>query len=257
VNVLGFERSLRVENGRRVRNAMFIRRSMLPVAAACLVANGARETLAELLGSSVTLRLFEPILPDNAAWSCIAAGAEIFAVRGKLADAAFVLRPHDALSLAAAAFGERAPAPRALSAIEAELLLRIAGALCGALPPVCGGCEEARIERLTGLNGFVTYFELLLEEPVEARIGVALSREPAMQAVPSVGAAQLAGIELDLAVEIAHGCIPASAVLDLRCGDVVKLDSRLGDRAIVRVAESAIARGECGDLDGRGVVLLQ
>jgi len=234
-----------------------MRRSTLPVAAACLVANSARETLAELLGSPVILRLFEPVLPDIAAWSCIAAGAEIFAVRGSLADAAFVLRPDDALSLAGAAFGERAPGARPLSPIETQLLARIAGALCGTLTPVCGALADSRVERLTELSGFVTYFELLLEEPVEARIGVALSREPAAQAVPSIGAAHLAGIELDLAVEIAHAFISASAVLDLRCGEVVKLDSLLGDRAIVRVAESIVARGECGELNGRSVVLLQ
>ena len=256
MNVLSFDRSCGAAGKHRVREAAFVRRSLLPVAAACLVANAARETLTGLLGA-VTLRLFEPVLPDSAAWNCIAAGAEIFAVRGSLADAAFVLRCDDALSLAGAAFGERTIAGRALSALEAELLARIVGALCGTLAPVCGAREDSRVERLTGLNGFVTYFELLVEEPVEARIGIALSREPAPQILPSPGIAHLEGIELNLAIEIAHGIVPASAVLDLRCGDLVKLDSRLADRAIVRAAESVVASGEYGEIDGRGVVILQ
>ncbi|HET9393691.1 MAG TPA: FliM/FliN family flagellar motor C-terminal domain-containing protein [Candidatus Rubrimentiphilum sp.] len=256
MNVLGFERSARVAGGRCVRDAIFVRRSLLPVAAACLVANAARETLSELLGT-VTLRLFEPLIPNDAAWRCIASGAEIFAVRGSVADAAFVLRSDDALSLAGAAFGERMVTTRAMSPLEAELLARIVGALCGTLTPVCGARADARIERLTHLTGFVTYFELLLEEPVEARIGVALSREPVPQAVPSLGIAHLEDIELDLAVEIAHGFLPAPALLSLRRGDVVKLDSRLADRAIVRAGENVIARGECGDLNGRSVVILQ
>lgn len=257
MNVLGFERRSRVAGGHRVRETIFVRRSMLPVTAACLVANAAREMLAELLGKPVTLRLFEPVLPDSAAWNCIAAGAEIFAVRGKLADAAFVLRHDDALAVAGAAFGESAAASRALSALEAELLARIVGALCGTLASICGAREDSRVERLTALAGYVTYFELLLEAPVEARIGIAMSREPRTETVPSIGSANLGGIELDLAVEIAHGFIPASAVLDLRCGDLMRLDSRLGDCAIVRAAESIVARGEYGELDGRGVVVLQ
>ena len=39
-------------NGRRVRRARFVDRSLLPVAAACVVANGVRETLAALLHAS-------------------------------------------------------------------------------------------------------------------------------------------------------------------------------------------------------------
>lgn len=256
MKVLGFERSARVAGGRRVRDAIFVRRSLLPVAAACLVANAARETLTELLGAA-TVRLFEPVIPDEAAWNCIADGAEIFAVRGSVADAAFVLRHDDALALAGAAFGEHTMAARSLSALEAELLARIVAALCGTLAPVCGARKDSHVERLGGLAGFVTYFELLLEEPVAARIGVALSREPAPQAVPSLGIAQLEAIELDVAVEIAHGFLPAPALLALRRGDIVKLDSRLGERAIVRAAEIAVARGEYGDLDGRGAVVLQ
>ena len=257
MKVLGFERRCRIVHGHRLRETVFVPRSMLPVAAACLVANTVRETLAELLAKPVTLRLFEPVIPDSAAWSCIADGAEIFGVRGSLADAAFVLRRNDALAVAGAAFGELAPVARELSALENALLVRIVGALCGTLTPICGAREDARVDRLASLRGYVTYFELLLEEPIDARIGIAMSREPHSAAVPAIGVTDLAQIELELAVEVAHGFIPASTVLDLRRGEVVKLDSRLGDRAIVRAAERVVARGEYGELAGRGAVVLQ
>ncbi|HEY6325785.1 MAG TPA: hypothetical protein VIW73_04615, partial [Candidatus Cybelea sp.] len=98
----------RCDSGKRVRETRFERRSSLPASAACVVANGIRETLTALLGSPVTLRLFEPVMPDPDAWDAIARDATMYRVRGSVADAAIVLRAADAIAFASAVFGEPA-----------------------------------------------------------------------------------------------------------------------------------------------------
>jgi len=257
MKTLGFERRCIVVCGRRVRASLFESRSALPISAACLVANAARETLAGLFGAPVSLRLLEPVLPDGAGWNCICADAQIFGVRGESADAAFVLRRDDALALAGATFGEHVQGRRPLSAIETELLARVVSALGGTLAPVCGAREGSRMSRMSTLDGFLTYFEIILEEPVQARIGIAMSREPQPQVVPGVDVRDLDSIELDLSVEIAHGFLSAASILVLRPGEFIKFDSTLGDRAFLRAEDAIIARGECGEMDGRAVLAVQ
>jgi len=147
MKTLGFARRSCVVNGLRVRPSFFQSRSMLPVSAACLVANSARQTLSDLLGTVVSLKLLEPIVPDGAGWSSIGADALVFAVRGAHSDAAIVLRPHDALALACAALGERTESPRCLSTIETELAARIASGI----EPDDGGVRDF-VGRIDGVG---------------------------------------------------------------------------------------------------------
>jgi len=251
MKTLGFARRSCVVNRLRVRPSFFRSRSMLPVSAACLVANSARQTLSDLFGSVVSLKLLEPVVPDGAGWNSIGADALVFAVRGAHSDAAIVLRPHDALALACAALGERTESPRGLSTIETELAARIASALCGSLSAVCGVRDPRQIDRRKTLEGYLTYFELIVEEPVSARIGIALSREPQSQSAPGLSISDLHEIDVRLGVEIAQGLLPATALCSLRPGDVFKLDSALGEAARLWAGGAVVARGQCGNLGAR------
>lgn len=251
MKVLGFARLSCVVNGRRVRPSFFQSRSTLPVSAACLVANAARQTLSELLGVPVSLKLLEPVIPDAAAWSSIGAGALVFAVRGAQSDAAIVLRPYDALTLACAALGEPVESPRGLSTVEAELIARTASALCSSLTAVCGLHDAGQVNPMKTLKGYVTYFELIVEEPARARIGIALSREPQSQVASRFSAGDLHEIDVRLCAEVAHGFLPAAAIVSLRTGDVFKLDSALGDTARLTAGGATVARGQCGHLGAR------
>ena len=159
---------------RRVRTIKFERRSSLPVSAACVVASAVRETLGALLATPVSLRLLEPRIPDPHAWNVISSGAQLFGVRGALCDAAFVLRPKDAVALATAAFGENAPDVRRLSAVEQEVLIRALRGIAGSLAPVCGR-DLSPLERILDIRGYVTYFELIVERPMAMRMGVFMS----------------------------------------------------------------------------------
>jgi len=257
MKVLGFEPRGCVTSGRRVRAGRFETRSMLPVSAACVVANAARQTLAELLGIPVTLRLLEPVLPSREAWAHICDGALMYAVNGEQCDAAFVLRRDDALALAGAALGERLEDPRDLSAIESELIARMVRALSGALAAVCGAQRGATLSKIFALAGFTTYFELIVAEPVPARIGIALSREPRPAVHPAIVPEALRVVDLELCVELAHAFAPATSVMRLRAGQVVSFDTALGAAAIVRAGETIIAHGDCGEIESRRVVCLR
>lgn len=254
--MLGFERAPQIVRGRRIRRACFQRRSALPVSAACVVANGVRETLSALLAVPVTLRLLEPAIPDARAWSEITAHAHLYRVRGTIADAAFVLRPRDALALAAAAFGEPILEKRALSPVEGEVLLRAVRALSGSLTAVCGR-ESSPVEPILDISGYVTYFELLVERPAPMRIGIALSRDPIAKASGALCIEHLLDVEIELSAQFASGAISAAAFLDLRQGMLVPMMTKIGMPGLLKAGGTVLARGECGTLSERNALIVR
>lgn len=253
---LAFSAPARPANGRSIREACFKPRSTLTVSAACVVANGIRETLAAVLCAPVTLRLLEPLVPDRAGWDAICGGALLFRTRGSAAEAAFVLRPADASALAFAAFGEPPVEPRALSPVENEVLLRAVRMLCPALAPVCGP-GLSPLERILDISGYATYFELLVERPVPVRLGVALSRDPpCLQGAATLRLADLLDVEIELTAELAGGYLPAAAFLDLRVGADVPMMTRIGEAGLLKVDGLVLARGECGSLRERSALFV-
>lgn len=238
-----------------IRPIRFARRSALPVSAACVVANGVRETLGALLATPVSLRLLEPVIPDPEAWSAICAGAQLWGVRGSACDAAFVLRPADAAALASAAFGEEACGARQLSAVEQEVVLRALRGIAGSLAAVCGP-DVTPLERILDIRGYVTYFELIVERPAALRIGVALSRDPAARGGNTLGIADLGHVEIDVAAQFASGTISAAAFLGLRPGTIVPMNTRIGEPGVLKIGGAVIARGECGALGERHAMVI-
>ncbi len=245
----------RSNTGKRVREAQFERRSSLPASAACVVANGIRETLSALLGTPVILRLFEPVIPDPRAWEAIASGATMYRVRGSVADAAIVLRALDAIAIASAIFGEPAtPDVRELSPIERDVVDRAAHAIAANLIAVCGARESRAIERVGAIDGFVTFFEMSLEGPVEARIGIALSRDPAPEPrggfellhLVDVRVAAVAAIDLGSTLVRDVGRLAVGTMLPIRAEDL--------RRCTLAIAGRPIARGACGVGNGRYAV---
>jgi hypothetical protein len=246
---LALSRIVTHAGGRRIREICFEDRSSLPSSAACVVASGARETLGVLLSRPVHLRLFPPVLPSPDAWRAIVASAKLYRYRGTVADAAIVLRPRDALALARAAFGEVSDegitrdAP--LSAIESDLLARVVAAIGASLPAVCGVREGAAIERVDDIGAYTTFFELLIEHPVRASIGVAVSRDPAPETRGALDLEDLEQVTLPLEVCVDLGEFPASAVMALQPGSL--LPAAPGPlRGRLRAGGRTLAYGTCG-----------
>jgi hypothetical protein len=249
VKCLAVSRSSTRVGGRRIREVCFEDRSSLPASAACVVASGARETLGALLTSPVHLRLFEPVLPTPDAWRAILDGALLYRYRGTVADAAIVLRPRDARALARAAFGEvaceEADGDVSLSPLEDDVLARVSAAIGTSLAAVCGMREGSAIERVAEIGAYTTFFELLLDRPVRASIGVAVSRDPAPEARGALELADLEHVQLSLDVCIDIGTFPASTMMALQPGSL--LPAAPGPlRGRLRAGGRTLAYGNCG-----------
>jgi hypothetical protein len=253
VNVLAFERCTETARSRAVRRAKFEPRSTLPVSAACAVANGVRETLARDLARPIVLQVLPPALPAVPAWRAILRDALLYRVRGTLCDAAFVLRPEDAAALAAATFGEPPPVPaQSLSPLESQVLLKLMRALTRTLGPVCGR-EISEPERVARIEGFTSYFELVVEAPA-VRLGVAISRENGTNVGATLRLQDLADVEIDAAARVCLGLLPGSVVLQMRRNDLVPVDSRSLHAGRLLAGGALLARGEVGAVDGRGAL---
>ncbi len=233
---------------RRIVKQIFAPRSALPASAACLVANGVREALVALLGAPVEMRLFEPTIPPRPAWPAILRDALLYRVRGSLTDAAIVLRPPDAQALVTALFGERDALrePRELSPIERDVLDRTANAFAAHLGAVCGAREAHSAERVAALEGFVTFFEIAIEEPLRARVGLALSRDPSPDPRARIEAAHLGAVPLATRVTLDLGRIDASAIGRLVAGALLHVHARELHRCTLGAHGKALARGAFG-----------
>jgi hypothetical protein len=258
VKSLGFETAVETLSdtgrARRIRRSRFERRSSLPISAACVVANGMRETLGSLLGAPVGLRLFEPVIPEPRAWSRILEKARLYRVSGNVADAAIVLREPDATALIAALFGEThqaALSARELSPIECDVLDGTVSRLAANLSAVCGTREGHCAEPVGAIAGFVTFFELSIEEPVTARIGIALSRDPLHETRGSLEIGHLADVRFTARASLDLGSIDAPSVARLTVGATLPVEPGTLRQASLTAHGRKLAGGSCGVRNGR------
>jgi hypothetical protein len=237
-----------------MRSAHFEERSQLPVQAACVVAGGMRERLATILGAPVSLHVLEPRIPTAGAWQAIVRAAWIYAVRGSVTDAAIVLRPRDAVAVASAAFGETVAVDageRALSAMEREVLERTAATLAGTLAAVCGEMREAGVGKPAVTSAFATYFEVAVDRPLRACIGIAVAREPRPEPCGTLSPNDLAAVPLTLSARMELGTLTAAATAALAIGDVVPIIPPRALHGTLRTSGRRLAAGTCGVRNGR------
>jgi hypothetical protein len=238
---------------RTLRRARFVRRSSLPLSAACLIANGVRETLGRLLACDLEVEVLTPAIPDARARRLLVASAELYRVRGRLCDALIVVRAADARRLVARAFGEEeTPARRPLSSIESATLERVVhglaplcSTLCGTLGPVSNELADRAACDLA------TYFEVRTIGVVSATIGFGLTRDPEETVCDCLTIDDLASVEICGAVELASGALSVPAFSRLSPGVTIALDAALGQLGTLRFGDVTFARGACGSSEGR------
>jgi hypothetical protein len=239
-----------------IREISFVRRSTLPLSAACLVANGVREALSRLLASELDVDLTEPAMPAADERRVLTSNATILRVRGRLCDGFVIVRPADARRLVALAFGEEERPDRdALSEIERTTLERIVAALvplcntlCGTLGPV--GPESS--ERAA--CDLATYFEVRTTGRLRVAFGFALTCDPAEETGERLTLADLAEVELEGTVEFARGELGVPAFSRLAEGVTIALDTALGTPGMLSFGGVAFARGTCGIANGRSAI---
>jgi flagellar motor switch protein FliM len=251
IRQLVFSRAETIAGARSVRGAGFANRSNLPASAACLVANAVRETLVPLLRAELGVRVFEPCVPSAEAWRAIAQSAFIYRVPGSRTDAALFLRAVDALALASALFGEPSGGERELSPIERTVLERTVTAIAGTLAPVCGTVTGRPVREEASVARYASYFELQLERSLPARIGVALSNDPAPELTEKIQPHGLDGVELTASARIPLASITAGDLARLECGEILPMTVERALQGWLEVAGVVVAQGQCGVIGRR------
>ena len=242
----------------RIRRVTFGARSALPTSAACVVANGIREALASLLGAAVEVGISEPVIPGESAWVHILHDATVYRVAGAVADAAIVLRCNDAFALIGALFGEpvHAQTRRELSPIENDVLDHTARAMASHLGALCGARDTNAVERMQSLGRFSTYFEILIESPLTARIGIALARDPQFPPQLRLEIAHLAAVALRVRATMRLGALRAGEAAALRSGAYVSLSADSMQRCTLYAGGRLLMRGSCGVRNGHYAVTI-
>lgn len=246
--------------GGRVRRAHFARRPEIPIDAACVVANGAREALRTILGEGCALTLGEPVALGAAAWRTVVRDGFAFAVPGRSTDLIFVLGRADARTLLRAAFGEEPGSDAAAwSALEAGAIERIVARCATGSDALCSERRgETRAVDPDDLPPCAAYFDLRITAPIVLTIGVGVVRElsatpPARTLAPAV----LERVALPVRVVLARVVLPAPQLLALGVGDLIPLECQVGDRSELNVAGQTLAAGRCGVVQGRAAFELR
>ncbi len=243
----------------RVRRLRFVRRASIPLSAACLVANGIRETLRELLGEPCEVVLGEPAALDAESWSLLARDALLYLTRGRQTDVVIVLPRPDARRLVLRAFGEGEALPDvACSALELHALERIAARCAAACDPLCAERHGAsRPVAADELPRCAAYVDLRVCTPLRLTLGIAIVRDlPDPGPAGALSARVLEPVALEARAVFAEGTMDAAAFVALRPGDVVKLRTKVGAPASLNVAARPIAVGAPGTIGARTAFLV-
>jgi flagellar motor switch/type III secretory pathway protein FliN len=241
-------------NSQGVRPARFVPRASIPLSAACLVANGLRETLRELFTEGCEVTIGEPAAINAAAWSALSSAAHCFLTCGRQTDVVLVVPEVHARTLVLRAFGEgEAGGATALSTLEIEAVERIAARCAAAFDPLYAERRgPSRRVSAGSLPVCVAYFDVRVQAPIAIDIGIGIVRElPGRGSAGGFPAALLGRVPLELAAEVASGTIDVATLLDLVPGDIVLLETQVGSAAALKIDGRSFARGRGGVSAGR------
>jgi hypothetical protein len=234
-------------DGRFVREARFERVTDLQLSTVCLAANRARDQLSLLLGRELTLDVFAPSLVRNHSGDVLFSDGIFYGASGSICDAYIVFRDRDGHRLAASAFGEDCnDRSGPLSALEERALERIANEIARLCGPFCGDVAKVKRGSLEEPPVCVTYFELRITAPLDAVIGIGLSKDPGPAFGTTIDRPTLAGVTLEVRAEFGQARLDAIAVARWAVGTIVRLDTKIGAPTTLKVGKIAIATGDCG-----------
>jgi flagellar motor switch/type III secretory pathway protein FliN len=252
---------------RGVRLPMFVRRASIPIGAACVVASGIRETLRELFGERCEVAIGEPQSIGGDAWRDLTRNAHCYLTPGRQTDIVLVVPGGDARSLVSRVFGEEpAPGNVACSTLELHAIERIVSRCALAFDPLCAerrGPPQAL--KSAQVPQCVAFFDVRVLAPIVMSLGVGIVRDlPDPGPSGTLRPSALNHVPVEMRVEFASGTMDSRDFLNLRAGDLVRLDTKVGSPGSLNLGGQRIAAGTCGsiasrnafeihDVDGRGV----
>lgn len=246
-----------------LRRLRFWPRSSIPLEAACVVANGLRETLRELFGEACELVVGEPSTLAAEAWRVVSRDAFLFLTRGRQTDIVLVIPRTDARRLVLRAFGEpaatahaHAPPERECSALEVHAIERIAARCALAFDPLCAERRSpSRAVTQGDVPSCAAYFDVRVQVPAALVLGIAIVRAlPDPGPAAGFGPGALDAVALPLRVVFAAGRIDAGAFARWRAGDIIPLATPIGAPATLEIGGRAFATGAPGACGSRAAL---
>jgi flagellar motor switch/type III secretory pathway protein FliN len=249
-------------DARGVRRSRFVPRTSLPVGAACLVANGLRETLRELFGERCELSIGEPAAIGPAAWAALSREAYCFLTCGRQTDIVLVVPHAHARTLVLRAFGEECAdetSPGSLSTLEVRAVERIAARCAAAFDPLCAERRGPSQPLQAGATpACVAYFDVRVHVPIPIEVGIGIVRElPDPGPAGTFPAHLLSHVPIEVRAEFASGTIDVATLLHLAPGDVIRLETKVGAPTALKIANRSFASGTAGASAGRYSIELQ
>ena len=242
-----------------IRTPRFVRHTTVPLAAACVVASGLRETLRELLGSCEVV-LGEPVAIDVHGWRTLARESYCFLTRGRLTDIVLAIPQRDARELVRRAFGEAGASDGApISALETHALERIAARCAHAFDVLCAERRgPAQPLSFADVPPCACYFDVRVTAPLPITLGIGIVRDlPSPGAGPRLNPRCLDEVGIPVRAQFASGWVAAGQLASLSVGDVVRLNTKVGAPAALKVGETTIATGDCGLADAQAAFLVR
>jgi flagellar motor switch/type III secretory pathway protein FliN len=209
-----------------------------------------------LLGVNAEVTFGEAVSLSDLIRARLVSGTHCFLTRGRLSDVLLFVSEEDARRFVAAAFDERA-ADRKLSALEHATLGRLANELAMLFDPLCAErYAPAQPVSPEAVAQCVAYVDLRVGPPIDAALGIGMTREPKTDETigPTISPKLLQDVLCDVRAEIGSGTISAARLACLAPGAVVRLDTKVGANAMLKVDRSTVARGRGGVVMGENGV---
>ena len=202
----------------------------------------------------------EPAIIDETAWKHLIAGAYGFHTRGRGNDGVLLIGAADARTIVRRAFGEDGTAAESgFSALELLALERLAGEIAEVFVPLFGERRGTTLYRPAAELPLCTaVFDVRIRAPFTATLCIALVRDvPRPLVGATISPKTLLGVDVEVRAEFAAGVVPASRLMHLAIGDVLSLDTKVGEAAALKVGSARVATGECGLAGARAAFLVR
>lgn len=233
----------RPHGARVVRAAAFAVRPAFALGALCSAANAVAAGLSAALGRTVNVVLGEPVAVEPAAWRKLCTAAWAYGID---ATTTCLIDRASASNVLAAVIGESPATPP--TPLEMRALDRF---MVRAWEQASVGSQGREVpKRLREAPARTWVVDMRTSGPLRATLVVGGSAPPDAPRGPSMGARLLAGIEVDVRVELASGMLAARELGALTVGALVPMRTKVRDSAMLKVADATIAYGEYGEVEG-------
>ncbi|MBV8600171.1 MAG: FliM/FliN family flagellar motor switch protein [Candidatus Eremiobacteraeota bacterium] len=234
----------------------FVRPCTLPLEALAEIAATLSQRLRRLFEPAPTVDFFPPVALESQTWEALCENACLYPLEGARRACIVVLSVKDARALVGRACGEHRLTVETpvISRVERRVLDRFVEELVPTLEPLCGRSQLARTSRATVPAAFVQM--RVGGEAGSFSFGLGFDEDPEPPTGPTLDAAALEGCPLDCSALLGTATVEIAEFAALSLGAVLRLDTKVGPSATLKLGPNPIASGEGGVLGARAAFLV-